>query len=119
MKTKNHLILFGFLFLVGSSLYAQIPPTIEWSETFGGTSLDTPNAIRHTADGGYIIAGKTHSNDGDIGPPPSLAGSAWVVKLDGEGNLEWEQTYDGGGSVMVSSTSSKPPMGAILGWALH
>jgi hypothetical protein len=41
-----------------------------------------------TADGGYIVAGSTFSFGAG-------ASDAWVVKLDPEGNIEWENAYGG------------------------
>ena len=37
-----------------------------WDKTFGGSSIDYANSIQQTSDGGYIVAGYTLSNDGDI-----------------------------------------------------
>lgn len=67
---------------------------IIWQKTFGGTDHDYPNAIQQTMDGGYIVAGSTGSNDGDVsGNHGDL--DFWVVKLDDSGNMEWQQCYGG------------------------
>jgi len=64
---------------------------VNWSKRYGGTDSsdwDGFSSIRQTTDGGYIVAGETWSFG---------AGStdAWVMKLDGSGNLIWEKTYGG------------------------
>lgn len=53
---------------------------IEWNKCLGGTDIDWGNSIQQTVDGGYIVAGYTVSNNGDvIGNHGSI--DAWVVKL--------------------------------------
>ena len=63
-------------------------PTEVWSNTFGGSEIDEAMDIRETPDGGFILAGHTES---------SGAGrrDAWLIKVDGEGTLEWERTFGG------------------------
>jgi Tol biopolymer transport system component len=59
-----------------------------WSRTFGGPGMERANAIRQTADGGYILAGKTASFG---------AGGAdlYLVKTDDQGGEVWSRTYGG------------------------
>ncbi len=50
----------------------------EWYQTFGGEAWDVAFSIQQTADGGYIIAGRTDSfgaGNNDV----------YLVKTDGEG----------------------------------
>lgn len=55
---------------------------IQWQKTMGGSGNDRGEDIEHTADGGFIMAGTTNSNDGDVsGAHGSL--DFWVVKLEG------------------------------------
>jgi len=63
---------------------------MEWNKTYGGANFDFARSIVQTEDGGYVIAGETHSFG---------AGSrdAWLVKTDVSGNMEWNQTYGGTG----------------------
>ncbi len=58
-----------------------------WQQTYGGDLTDWGYSVQQTSDGGYIIAGKTHSF------MPS--GELYLVKTDGFGNQIW-QTYFGG-----------------------
>ena len=39
---------------------------IEWQQSLGGSNHDYGNAIEQTSDGGYIVAGASRSNDGDV-----------------------------------------------------
>ena len=69
---------------------------IEWQKCLGGSSFDLANAIQQTADGGYIVAGKSVSKDGDaIGRTES--GDFWIVKLNSTGNIEWQKGFGGSG----------------------
>jgi len=64
------------------------PPETEWSRTYGGINDDTAWSVVQTSDGGYAIAGYTQSFG---------AGSNdfWLVKIDADGNEEWNKTYGG------------------------
>lgn len=64
---------------------------IIWEKTLGGSDYDRANSIQQTSDGGYVIAGFTLSNDGDIQEGFGDIDS-WIVKLDSIGNILWEKT---------------------------
>lgn len=65
-----------------------------WEKTFGGSSYDGAEFVQETTDGGFIIAGYSASNDGDI--TASIGGyDFWLVKIDGTGNLVWEKSFGG------------------------
>jgi hypothetical protein len=74
-----------------------------WNQTFGGGGVDEAEDIIVTDDGGYMIAGHTDSPDGDASGwhEGELLGSRtsdyWVIKLSGEGRLEWEKCLGGTG----------------------
>ena len=58
----------------------------DWSETFGSLHDDSALSVRQAADGGYIIAGGTHSF--------GLGGSdVWLIKTDANGNEDWSKTF--------------------------
>jgi hypothetical protein len=53
---------------------------IEWQKTIGGTGVDYASNIQQTSDGGYIVAGDTNSNDGDVTGNHGNY-DYWIVKL--------------------------------------
>jgi hypothetical protein len=92
---------------------------ILWQKTLGGSDGDMAYFITPTRDGGYVLAGFTSSNDGDVSGNHG-GEDAWVVKLDQGGNKQWQRTLGGSSSdiaravfqrangsyVMVGSTGS-------------
>jgi uncharacterized delta-60 repeat protein len=61
-----------------------------WAATYGGHNHDWAESIHETSDGGYIVAGGTHSLDkGDA--------DIWVLKLRPDGSVEWQKSYGGTG----------------------
>lgn len=76
--------------------------SIQWQKSFGGTGTDIANAIQTTTDGGYVVAGYSNSNDGNI------TGSHgnydyWVVKLDPLGDIQWQKSMGGSGDDRATS----------------
>ena len=63
----------------------------------GGTNDDGANAIHQTSDGGYIVAGFSKSNDGDVTGHQgnTTTDDNWIVKLDGNGNIQWQKSLGG------------------------
>ena len=63
---------------------------IEWQKTYGGPRFDLAHSIQQTQDGGYVVGGWTRSygaGEEDV----------WVLKLDPDGEIEWQKTYGGAG----------------------
>nr|NQU91427.1 T9SS type A sorting domain-containing protein [Bacteroidota bacterium] len=87
---KTSVLLLSLLLRV--SLVSQ-PFQIEWQGCFGGSDSDAANDIA-MLNNGYLIAGSTLSNDGDIG---YLHGGQdwWIINTDFTGNLIWEKTLGG------------------------
>jgi hypothetical protein len=74
---------------------------IIWQKCIGGYDVDHPNYITQTEDGGFVVIGITRSNDADVSGNPSWPGTyaaIWVVKLDENGDIEWQKCYGGWGS---------------------
>lgn len=57
--------------------------TIQWQKSMGGSSIDRAQSIQFTSDVGYIIAGHTYSNNGDVSGNHGNY-DFWIVKLGSE-----------------------------------
>ncbi|HUH34828.1 MAG TPA: T9SS type A sorting domain-containing protein [Moheibacter sp.] len=68
--------------------------SIEWQRALGGTDSDSPRSIQQTVDGGFVVAGYSYSNDGDVSENKG-GGDYWIVKLDELGNTQWQKAYGG------------------------
>ena len=78
------------------------PPEIVWQKNLGGSSWDIAFANQQTSDGGYIVAGFTESNDGDVNGNHG-GRDYWIVKLDSNGNMIWQKAFGGSGDDHASS----------------
>ncbi len=102
-------------------------PNIRWQRSLGGNSVERANTIKPTSDGGYITAGYTWSNNGDVsGNHGSI--DFWVVKLTANGAIQWQkclggsnndvayavcQTFDGGYMIAGNTLSNN---GDVMGY---
>ncbi len=90
MKKK---IFFSIYFLLLCNIIFSQNMEIVWQQCIGGSNDDNVHDIINF-EGGYLLAGATDSNDGDVSF--SHGGwDAWLVKLDSIGNIIWEKTYGG------------------------
>jgi hypothetical protein len=73
---------------------------IIWQNCLGGTSWDNSGTLHQTEDGGFMIFGETKSNNGDVSGNNSnnTYSDIWMVKLNSEGEIIWQQCYGGLGS---------------------
>jgi len=73
---------------------------IQWQKTLGGTDSEKATSIKQTSDGGYIIAGFTLSNNGDVsGNHGNGNYDYWIVKLYSNGSIQWQKSLGGTNSV--------------------
>ncbi len=73
---------------------------IKWQKCLGGLYDDGLLSMKQTADGGYILAGVTSSDDGDVSGIhlQGIATDAWVVKVSATGSIEWQKCLGGFGN---------------------
>jgi hypothetical protein len=76
---------------------AQGIPDMEWQACFGGSGYELGYCIHQTTDGGYILAGETRSNNGQVTGFHGIA-DWWVVRNDATGTLLWQRALGGSGS---------------------
>ena len=75
--------------------------SILWNNCYGGNLDEIGYSIQETFDGGFIFAGETNSNDGDINgqlhywSPLGGVNDFWVVKLDSSGTIVWQKCLGG------------------------
>ncbi|MBL7828658.1 MAG: T9SS type A sorting domain-containing protein [Saprospiraceae bacterium] len=91
----------------------------EWTKAIGGSQKDLIYSVAATEDNGCIVAGATDSSNGDVSASNGKL-DIWVVKMDAQGEIEWEKTFGGsendesssvitcsdGGYLIVGETSS-------------
>ncbi|NIO09812.1 MAG: hypothetical protein GTO40_18125, partial [Deltaproteobacteria bacterium] len=98
---------------------------VQWEKTYGGDYGDYAQSVSPTSDGGYVVAGHTESFG---------AGGYdfWVLKLDGDGTVQWQKTYGGqsseealsirptldGGYIVAGHTGSFGISGSQDAWVL-
>jgi hypothetical protein len=63
----------------------------QWNRTYGGALQDEGWSLIQTSDKGYLLAGRTKSFDG------GQYNDLWLIKVDSNGAVEWNQVYGGGG----------------------
>lgn len=85
-------IILGLLIVVVFNSNAQ--PSIQWQRCLGGTNNDYAQCIQTTIDGGFIVAGSTSSNNGDVSGNNGN-GDVWIVKTSSSGNIEWQKCLGG------------------------
>jgi hypothetical protein len=84
--------------------FAPLSPM--WNKTFGGSGHDLAFSVQQTADGGYILAGRTSSfGAGDY--------DSWLIKTDPNGNEQWNKTF--GGSSWESAGSDNEQWNRTFG----
>ena len=86
---------------------------IQWQKTYGGSGEDRAESIALTADGGYVVAGYSNSQDGDVtGNNGSF--DYWVLKIDDMGDVEWQNSLGGSGVDRAFSVSQTVDGGFIV-----
>ncbi len=90
---------------------------ILWQKTFGGSKSENALSVFQTNDSGYVVAGNTYSSDGDIigHHGTYLFNDYWILKLDAQGNLQWQKTIGGIGYEEATSIQQTTDNGFIVG----
>ena len=87
---------------------------ITWDKTFGGSREDMGFSIIQTENGGYAVAGYTilargekrddwRSKLGYIILDKYKKQDFWIIKLDKNGNMEWDETFGEEGTDIANS----------------
>ena len=86
---------------------------IQWQKSLGGDTIDNAYSIRQTSDGGYIVAGFSGSNDGDVSGNHGSY-DYWIVKLNDIGTVQWQKSLGGSGMDEAYEIQQTPDGGYIV-----
>ena len=67
---------------------------LQWQSSLGGSGNDRIRNIISTQDNGFLAIGFSNSSGGDVSGNHGDF-DYWIVKLDSNGNIEWENNYGG------------------------
>ncbi|MDH5397352.1 MAG: HYR domain-containing protein [Cyclobacteriaceae bacterium] len=89
----------------------------EWDKTYKGINgQDVLLSGKATEDGGYILGGYSNSQAGNDKSDNSRGNwDYWVVKINSQGQKEWDKTYGGSGSDVLYDIEQTPDGGFLLG----
>ncbi len=88
----------------------------QWDKTFGGNDDDYATQIKKTRDGGYIVSGGSISdNVGDKTEKNKGFYDCWFVKINSEGNKQWDKTIGGTGGDDANSVIQTADGGYMAG----
>lgn len=99
---KRKIFLFLLAGIWGTKAYTQTP-VLQWQKAMGGGGFDQSTSICQANDGGYVTAGYTMSNDGDIHGSNHGGFDYWVIKMDSTGSVLWSFTFGGSGDDYATS----------------
>ncbi|MDQ1265841.1 MAG: hypothetical protein QG635_993, partial [Bacteroidota bacterium] len=109
-------IVFSFLISCSenkSEKNTSTSPSIQWQKSFGGYYDDVAYSIQQTSDSGYIAAGYSASNDGDVTENYGKL-DIWVVKLNSAGIIRWQKTLGGSSNEQARSIQQTNDGGCIV-----
>jgi Tol biopolymer transport system component len=85
-----------------------------WEKTFSsGSNLDVGYDVEQTIDGGYIVTGWYCSQGIISGVDITNTGDVWLIKIDANGNREWDKTF-GGSSVDIGRSVHQTEDGGYI-----
>src|ERR1700694_4794985 len=70
------------------------PSNLIFSKAYGGTDIENGGSIAVTSDGGFVLAGTTFSNNGDVSGNHGKS-DVMIIRADSTGKKIWEKTIGG------------------------
>lgn len=88
----------------------------QWDKRFGGSAYDYFSSLKQTIDKGYILGGYTAGPiDGDITVHLEGLSDYWIVKIDSNGNKQWDNAFGGNVDDILTSLTQTTDGGYLLG----
>ncbi len=91
---------------------------LQWQKSLGSTKEDSGYSVVQSSDGGYVVAGRSTSFDGDVGWNYGLE-DYWIVKLGASGNIKWQKNYGGSGDDQAFCIQKTSDNGYAIGGAAY
>lgn len=90
---------------------------IVWQKSYGGTQADLLRCLIPTSDGGFLAGGwsNSHQNGDKSNVNYGTGGDFWVLKLDKDGEIEWQQVIGGDKDDQLYDMIQTKDKGYILG----
>jgi len=102
---KKHLV--SLFIVLAFSVSASSQPDTLWTKTYGGSEDDYGNSVQQTTDGGYIVAGSTHSFGAGLS-------NIFLIKTDADGDTVWTRIFGGFNCEFGSSVQQTDDGGYIV-----
>ena len=67
---------------------------LQWIKNYGGSNIERQGYLIPTSEGGFMFACSSESDDGDLTSNKG-GGDVWLVKLNSDYEIEWQQSYGG------------------------
>ncbi len=101
----KRIVLLGGILLCG---WRGLAMAQAWTRTYGGSRTEVAYSVQTTPDGGFVVAGYTES----FGAGGT---DAWVLRLDADGNVLWQEALGGAGSDVAYSVRGTSDGGFVVG----
>lgn len=94
----------------------DVKGVIKWQKTIGGDKDDQLYVVHQTYDGNYILGGNSNSGSSDSKSKGNEKGTDfWLLKLDNEGAILWQETYNIGNVDVLTSLIENDDHSLLLG----
>ncbi|WP_161597202.1 CBM96 family carbohydrate-binding protein [Dyadobacter flavalbus] len=92
----------------------------QWDKTYGGNGFDSNPIIVQTEDNGYLLAGDSWSDAGEYKSAPGFGYyDLWIVKINSEGEKQWDKSYGGNDPDLIQSIQPTPDGGFLIGMVYY
>jgi hypothetical protein len=88
---------------------------LEWQRTYGGDGNDQLSVVELTSDGNIIIGGSSNSAATGIKDRMSKGKDFWLLKIDKNGQILWQEVYNIGKSDLLLSVIENEDQTLLLG----